>query len=259
MTKLLTAAIAILLFVAPLSTSATYGLTKSLHVVSASSQYARSASPTGFPSGAAARTIEFCFKYAGAAEQVIVGYGTDSGSQAQFNVSLDTAAELWIRLNGGNIHWTATGAADGEWHHAAVTHDGSASVSSSATKAYLDVSDLGSGTTGGTATVNTTAIQATVGASSDNTAGSFLNGDVSLVRVWSVARSQSDISTNKCNVLGATSNLVAEWTLDNVYTDNSGTGNTLTSSGSPTFLTDTPAFCAVPAAASFNFWQFLDF
>lgn len=227
-----------------------YSLTQSLELVAASSQYARKSSPTGFSSGSAARTIEGWFRYAGTGEQSLGGYGTDSGSQGEFSISIDATPELYVRLNGGNIRWTATGATDGGWHHFAVTHDGSGSVSSTATKAYLDGAALSFVATGGTTTVNTVNTYATVGASNAATPSNFWDENISLYRIWTVARSSTDISNNMCNVLGATTNLVAEWTLDNTYTDNSGTGNGLTSSGSPTFSSDVPATCVVAVAGN---------
>ena len=82
------------------------------------------------------------------------------------------------------------------------------------------------------------------------------DGNFSLARVWATARTQSQISANMCVVLGSTSNLQAEWTLDNVYTDNSGNSNTLTGYNTPTFPTDTPATCAVVSNTS-AFFQFM--
>lgn len=69
----------------------------------------------------------------------------------------------------------------------------------------------------------------------------------SLVRVWSVARTQAEIAANMCNVIGSMTNLKAEWTLNNTLADNSGNSNTLTNYGSVTFGIDTPSVCAVIA------------
>lgn len=82
-----------------------------------------------------------------------------------------------------------------------------------------------------------------------NTGGTpalFLNGRLSLVRVWSEARSGANISANMCNVLGSTTNLAAEWTLDNTLNDNSGNANTLTNVNTVTFGTDIPSACVPP-------------
>lgn len=90
----------------------------------------------------------------------------------------------------------------------------------------------------------------------DGTAAQPFDGKISLVRIWNTVRSAANISANMCEVLGATTNLQAEWTLDNVYTDNSGNGNTLTATNTPVFTADTPSTCAVsyqprPVAAGY--------
>lgn len=58
--------------------------------------------------------------------------------------------------------------------------------------------------------------------------------------MWNVKRTGAEILANMYTILGATTNLVAEWVLDNSYSDNSGNSLTLTGVGSPTFATDCP-------------------
>lgn len=77
--------------------------------------------------------------------------------------------------------------------------------------------------------------------------GSAFDGKMSLVRFWQTNRSSSDISTNMCNVLGSTTNLSAEWTLDNTLNDNSGNSFTLTNVNSTPFVSDVPSTCSVAA------------
>lgn len=69
----------------------------------------------------------------------------------------------------------------------------------------------------------------------------------SLARVWSTARTGAQITASMCQVLGATANLAAEWTLDNTLNDNSGNSNTLSNIGTATFVSDVPATCQVVA------------
>lgn len=217
---------------------------------SASSQYLSRATPTSFPTGSAARTIELWFKYSGSGEQTLADFGTDSGTQQEFDITLsNTGPTLYIRLNGGHYDYTATGATDGAWHHLAITYNGSGSLGAASTKAYLDGSTLTSSGSGGTLTVNTANNQTTIGAAASTPVAAFLDGKITLERVWTVVRTSSEITTNWCTELGATTNLVAEWTLDNVLTDNSGTGNTLTNNNSVTFTTDVPSLCAPASAA----------
>lgn len=65
----------------------------------------------------------------------------------------------------------------------------------------------------------------------------------SLLRAWSVVRTQAEIAANRCNVLGATTGLLLEATLNNTYNDNSGNSRTLTAFNSPTFIASVPAIC----------------
>lgn len=72
--------------------------------------------------------------------------------------------------------------------------------------------------------------------------GATFNGRTSLVRVWTGSHTTSD----KCTVYGtATTNLKAEWSLDNVLTDASGNTNTLTNTGTVTFSAGVPSTCGV--------------
>jgi len=221
-----------------------YGLTKCINFVASSSQRATKETPTGFPTGSAARTIEGWVKYGGTGEQYWCATGTDAGSQGTFSCSLDASGVCRLRLNGGNISWPASSAANGSWHHIAISHAGG-SVSDTNTKCYIDGVSAGTGTVAGTATVNTVNGRVRIsGSEASGTPTNYWDERVSLVRVWTVARTSSEISTNACSVLGSTTNLVAEYTLDNVYTDNSGNGNDLTAVNTPTFVTDTPSTCA---------------
>lgn len=53
------------------------------------------------------------------------------------------------------------------------------------------------------------------------------NFDLALLRMWSVARTESQVNDNKCVILGATANLVAEWVMNGNLNDNSGNNNNL--------------------------------
>lgn len=74
-------------------------------------------------------------------------------------------------------------------------------------------------------------------------AGNFPTADLSLARIWSVARTSTEITNNMCAVLGSTTNLRGEWTLNNSLLDNSGNSNTLTNNGSITFTSTLPSTC----------------
>ncbi len=138
----------------------------------------------------------------------------------------------------------------GVWRHLAVSvtvASGSAGII-----VYKDGSSLSTTSDSNAATtVGNNTKNFSVGASNtDTTPAQFFDGKMVLMRVWSSARTQGQITGNWCTVLGATTGLQAEWTFDNVYTDDSGNSNTLTPTNSPVFSSDVPALCAVVGPAN---------
>lgn len=74
---------------------------------------------------------------------------------------------------------------------------------------------------------------------------------ISLCRVWNTTHTTDD----KCTVYAtATSNMQAEWSLDNVLTDASGNTNTLTNVNTATFTTDIPSCLG---GVTNSFWHFI--
>lgn len=116
---------------------------------------------------------------------------------------------------------------------------------------YVDDMTTKVGTIGTLATsINDNTAPYNIGVQSD--ISSPLNAQVSLWRVWSVAHTTSD----QCTVYGgATANMQAEWSLNNVLTDASGNSNTLTNNNSATFTSSVPSVC-VPSVNS-NFFLFM--
>lgn len=131
------------------------------------------------------------------------------------------------------VDWTPTTAT---WYHLAVTKSGTS------VKFYVNGTQQGTTQTHGNATIFNGSAPFEVGAFTNDT--QWMDGRMVLARAWSTERTQSEIDTNKCVTLGATTGLQGEWTFDNVYTDNSGNGNTLTAVNSPTFAATIPATCA---------------
>lgn len=245
-----------------------YGLTQSLDLETSSSQYL-GANDSASLDVSTNFTLEGSFNpeslITGGKEAPLICKDDGGSGQRSYYLNIIDAGGGVYRLqcfvNGGGANYqlgyitytfsTAT------WTHAAVTFDGSQSVANRLTF-YINGVDQGHGTnisggTGATSAANSTA-QLRIGAfhhASLVSLGYLFDGKVSLARVWNTTRSQTDIANNMCNVFGtATTGLAAEWSLDGVYTDASGNGNTLTASGSPVFATDVPSTCGAAAPAT---------
>lgn len=241
-----------------------YGLTKSALLAKSSSQYltatdSTSLSPTGN------MTIEGWFKITSlpgsgvGVPMVFKGdYNTDNAYQLMYlNDGGTPKIHARIFAGAGNSNYADSKftytLTTGTWIHVGMIIK---PANSTATKFELVINGVsqGNGTASLTGTVssiydNGKALR--IG-QSDPVVGVtdyYLDSGVSLVRIWSEARTPTQISDNMCNVLGATTNLGAEWTLDNVLTDNSGNSNTLTNVNSVTFPTDTPSTCAITSAS----------
>lgn len=228
-----------------------YGLTQSLDLELSSTQYA-TASDSATLSVTGNMTLEGWVKFeslpsSGTSYSLCSKYTTTSNQRSYEFDLLNTAGTYTIRLTISStgagattttksVTWTPSTAT---WYHVAAVYTTAGTVDF-----YVDGTQQGTQQTGSqTSIFNSTAVL-NIGSFNAGT-GDYADGKFSLWRVWSTNRSQSDISSNMCNVLGSTTNLSAEWTLDNTYNDNSGNSNTLTASGSPVFSADVPSTCAV--------------
>lgn len=140
---------------------------------------------------------------------------------------------------------TFTSSDYGVWHHVAWVYV----VSTKTMTMYLD----------GTATSTiygsrnaTNILDSTAGLklASDYLGTGNFDGKIFNARIWTEARTGAQITNNWCVALGVTTNLSAEWSLDDVLTDNSGNENTLTNVNSFVFATDLPSQCAAAAATA---------
>jgi hypothetical protein len=232
-----------------------YGLTQSVHLASASTQFLTRANNTLLAGMSGAFTLECWVKLA--ATGVYYGLNdtrTNGGSGAGYSwrILSTGATELYL-ANGSTAtdNSSTSTITDTNWHHVATTRDGSGNV-----LFYLD--GVSAGSTANSATQDTTtSAQTTIGGVDNPPDALFFNGNISLMRVWKgVARTQPQISANMCNVLGTTTNLSAEWTLNNTLNDNSGNSLTLTNNNSATFTASVPATCSVSLTAG-NFLAFM--
>lgn len=223
-----------------------YGLTKSANFVRASSQYLNRATNLGIATNL---TIEGWISPAtqpgsGAAMTAFGVRGTTNNNLAAISyIDVAGTKNIQYELNADNVAgFTANFAAtlaNGSWNHVALTFDGTNVL------CYLNGVQVTSFTSaiGGSSTNSFT-----IG-THPNIAGvttQFWDGNVSLVRGWSSVLSAATILANICNVYGtATTNMVGEWSLDNVLTDASGNAFTLTNNAAATFTASVPSTCAV--------------
>lgn len=149
----------------------------------------------------------------------------------------------------GNVAINTGISATGTWYHCAWVY----TAASSKIEFFLDGVSQGSNTGTVNSSMYTSGTAPLTIGSYDTGVSNFVNGNYSLVRLWKEVRSAAQLSANWCTVLGSTTNLQGEWTLDNVYTDNSGNSNTLTPANTPTFPSDVTSTCAV--ASSVKTWN----
>lgn len=206
--------------------------------------------------GNSPRTIEAWIKTSKPAgvQQSIVDYGefnSPNGRRFTLNI-LGNPAVLRAEIRGWGVNGT-TVLNDGVWHHVAVTYDG--------TSIRLYVDCVLEATAVPSTTVNTTTSTSLppgvrIGNRSNisSTYTSYFEGDIDEVRFWNVARSASDLSTNKNGELTLiSSNLTGYWKLneasgviasDGSFGANNGTLNNFALNG--TGISDWTASSALP-------------
>lgn len=234
--------------------------TNSLDLEASSSQYASAAdssslSPTG------AMTFECWIKWeslATSGNRVIILAKDDAQPQRSYqfgflNNSGTYTMEILISTDGTNANTNQarvniTTPTTGVWYHYGWVYT---TAATGTLEAFVDgvsqgtVSGMGGSVYDSTANVELGAQKLGGGAASN-----FLDGKIMLARLWDVARTGSNLTGNQCAVLGPTTNLKAEWTLNNTYADSSGNVNSLTATGSPSFSADGPSSCAVTSISS---------
>ena len=127
----------------------------------------------------------------------------------------------------------------GTWHHVAMVF----TAASHSAEFFVDGISVGSASDTSTSILNGTA-SFEVG---NHDGGTFyFDGLIDDVRVWNVARTNSEINTNKSvELTGSESGLVGYWKLNGDTNDLTANNNNLTATGGPIFSSDTP-FDSVP-------------
>jgi hypothetical protein len=187
-------------------------------------------------------TIEFWFQssqVAGGEGQWWQGMGLVDGEVAgaanDFGVSLGNGKVLFGM---GNADTTIRSdvVADGVWHHVAATRE----QSSGAMVLYVDGTQVASGS--GSTESRDASDQIRIG--SIQTGNNFYNGLIDEIRIWDVARSQTQIRSNQFQSLtGSEAGLVAYWRCDDgsgtTLTDSTGHGDDGTLVDNPTWVLST--------------------
>lgn len=237
-----------------------YGLTYSANFVAASSQYLSiaDASQTGLditgdltfeawikvasqPSSGNTFTLGSKYTISGNQRSYQFNYYNNAGTyQLGMNNSTDGTSP-----NSASSYVTIGQLTIGQWYHIAVIF----TASSGGIEAVLNGVSQGTNTGLKTSTYNGTSPFA-LGARADGGA-SFMDGNISLARIWDTTRTVAQIKANMCSVLGSTTNLQGEWQLNNALTDNSGNSNTLTNNNVVTFQQNVPYQCVAVTTAMF--------
>lgn len=233
-----------------------YGLTKSAHLVDSSNQYFSVAGGSALAIGNN-MTIEGWFYFPTVNSSLPTGFLVGKWADAvvancSFYWLISTASSATIlqfhcasgssESDSPQVSWSPSA---NTWYHLAIT------FASGTVKFYVNGVQQGTDQTCNKSSFNTNSgTNTNIGTDRSSTAGN-IDCNVSLVRIWSEARSAANLLANMCNVFGtATTNMAAEWSLDNVLTDASGNGLTLTNNNTATFETNTPSTCAVVGPAN---------
>ena len=156
-------------------------------------------------------TVEIWFKPNGIPNEDWKGIIGKPGRN--FNIWLNRAGYIHHRFhtsaywNGGapdtpsgSITWDA-------WNHVAITNDGTTA------KTYINGIEQASGPSGGPQIIDRTSLL--IGKNLDGSAGAYFNGLIDEVRIWNVARSETEIANNKdAELTGSEPGLVGYWKLN---------------------------------------------
>lgn len=191
-----------------------------------SSQYASKSSPTG---------ITFTDDFTCEAWVKLESYTSLNSILTRFDGSNGWAFDILttgeLRIVGDNAGadyaQTYQSVPLGRWVHVAA----SMNISASTATLYIDGVEVPNVYTNGTSTGTSQVGDLQVGA---RTGGSFFDGKIADVRVWSDIRTATEIRDNMYNYPSDTTGLVAHFKLNGDFTDASSNGNDLTAQNSAT-------------------------
>ena len=258
--KRIIATILLLLTVAPYVAVGTDAQTA--HFTSASSQYA-SISDASAPnlSITGAITVEFKFRNTTLKDYDIIGKWTASGGQRSYLFTVACASVNQIQAAFDQTGAGSTQASSnhtytcdtGVWHYAAVSFNGTNSI-----KTYLDGTLVSSATTGSVTAIFNSSAEFDISSRNAGT-GDYMNGDISEVAIWNVERTEAQIASDKCGLVGNESNLVAYYQFEGNLNDTTSNAYNLTDHNTITFTSDVPTFCVAAASKTDDsgWWEIL--
>ncbi|MBE0642088.1 MAG: T9SS type A sorting domain-containing protein [Bacteroidales bacterium] len=176
--------------------------------------------------GSAARTIEAWIRTtdnynpsAGGSQGVIADWGSMSPNGARFTFNVLWSNAIRLEVGGNGISGT-TAVNDGQWHHVAAVYD---PMSTPTIRLYTDGVLDGTGTP--TVAVNTSLGNLLLGKRGDNI--NYFQGDIDEVRIWNVARSQTEIQISMgAEFCTLPSNLIAYYKANSGVAGGTNTGLT---------------------------------
>ncbi|MDT7832435.1 LamG-like jellyroll fold domain-containing protein [Flavobacteriaceae bacterium S356] len=159
---------------------------------------------TNLPTGNGARTIEAWIKTGGTGNYAaIVNYGTTSNGE-RFALLVSDDNKLYFAGEFNDLKG-ATTITDNQWHHVAVTYD------STTIRLYVDGVEDGNANLA----LNTTNGFFMIGKRNATPNTENFSGQIDEVRIWNVARTQQEISSNQfTSYTGSENNLVSYYTFD---------------------------------------------
>ena len=223
-------------------TRATTPPTQSMKFIAGSTQYATKASPSGV-TDTGDFTTEAWIKlssYTGQAQYIINKFPTvgDAGFVFFVNSAAQPAIQFGNASNVSDFNSSASLPLN-TWVHVAAA----VSVSAATCAFYLNGALATSASTSTSATTRTqAATDLRLGAAAGGTlTNTYFDGEMSEVRLWSVAQSSGSIQANMAvNLVGNESNLVALFKGNGNFTDTTANANTLTASGAIATQADNP-------------------
>ncbi|MBF0631180.1 MAG: PD40 domain-containing protein [Magnetococcales bacterium] len=207
------------------------------------------ATVTGYKgiTGTASRTVEAWIKTTTAGKTLI--YWGQQLSGQHWHVGIGSNGALSVDVKGGSIVGT-TAITDGNWHHIAVTHDSANTANVNVVKLYVDgVQETSFYSKSSKVFTTLSYSDITIGGYYASTTTYFV-GQMDEVRIWSVARSASEIQNNlNLTVTGNETGLVANYRFDEATGTSlvdqtylyQTSGHTATLSGSPSWVSTSGA------------------